>query len=38
MMPWLEERGIELFRGRGALDGERTVVAGAERLRRRGRS
>ena len=23
-IPWLEERGIELFRGRGALDGERT--------------
>jgi dihydrolipoamide dehydrogenase len=31
-LPWLEERGIELFRGRGALDGERTVVTGAERL------
>ena len=25
MLPWLEDRGIELFRGRGALDGERTV-------------
>src|SRR5687768_128257 len=31
--PWLEERGIELFRGRGALDGERTVITGGERLR-----
>jgi dihydrolipoamide dehydrogenase len=31
--PWLKERGIELFRGRGALDGERTVVAGGDRLR-----
>jgi dihydrolipoamide dehydrogenase len=33
MEPWLEERGIELFRGRGALQGERTVVIGGERLR-----
>jgi dihydrolipoamide dehydrogenase len=33
MEPWLKEHGIELFRGRGALDGERTVVSGAERLR-----
>src|SRR3954466_14949530 len=24
-LPWLEERGIELFRGPGALDGERRV-------------
>jgi pyruvate/2-oxoglutarate dehydrogenase complex dihydrolipoamide dehydrogenase (E3) component len=24
-LPWLEERGIELFRGSGALDGERRV-------------
>src|SRR3954452_3954486 len=24
-LPWLEEHGIELFRGRGELDGERTV-------------
>jgi dihydrolipoamide dehydrogenase len=31
--PWLEERGIKLFRGRGALDGERTVVTGGDRLR-----
>ena len=27
-LPWLEERGIELFRGRGALDGERRVKVG----------
>jgi pyruvate/2-oxoglutarate dehydrogenase complex dihydrolipoamide dehydrogenase (E3) component len=33
MEPWLDERGIELFRGHGALDGERTVVIGADRLR-----
>ncbi len=32
MLPWLESRGIELFRGRGALDGERTVLVGPERL------
>ena len=32
MIPWLESRGIALFRGRGALDGERTVLVGAERL------
>ncbi len=25
-LPWLEERGIELFRGEGRLDGERRVV------------
>ena len=25
-LPWLEERGIELFRGAGRLDGERRVV------------
>src|SRR5829696_1547148 len=31
-LPWLDERGIELFRGRGAIDGERTVIVGAERL------
>src|SRR6187431_2113093 len=30
--PWLEERGIELFRGQGRLDGERTVLTGADRL------
>jgi dihydrolipoamide dehydrogenase len=33
--PWLAERGVELFRGRGALDGERTVATGPERLRAR---
>ncbi len=32
MIPWLDDRGIELIRGRGALDGERSVVAGADRL------
>ena len=26
-LPWLEERGIELFRGRGRLTGERRVTA-----------
>ena len=26
-LPWLEERGIELFRGAGALDGERRVAS-----------
>jgi dihydrolipoamide dehydrogenase len=31
-LPWLEERDIELIRGRGALDGERTVVSGDQRL------
>ena len=30
--PWLDERGIELFRGQGRLDGERTVLTGADRL------
>lgn len=32
MVPWLADRGVELYRGRAALDGERTVVVGAERL------
>ena len=32
MIPWLDQRGIELIRGRGALDGERTVIVGADRL------
>ena len=32
MIPWLDDRGIELLRGRAALDGERTVVVGDERL------
>jgi pyruvate/2-oxoglutarate dehydrogenase complex dihydrolipoamide dehydrogenase (E3) component len=27
-LPWLEEHGIELFRGEGRLDGERRVVVG----------
>jgi len=27
-LPWLEERGIELFRGSGRLDGERCVAVG----------
>ena len=31
-MPWLEERGIELFRGEGRLEGERRVWAGGEQL------
>jgi pyruvate/2-oxoglutarate dehydrogenase complex dihydrolipoamide dehydrogenase (E3) component len=31
-LPWLEERGIELFRGEGRLDGERRVVVGDEEL------
>jgi pyruvate/2-oxoglutarate dehydrogenase complex dihydrolipoamide dehydrogenase (E3) component len=32
MIPWLDEHGIELIRGRGALDGERTVIVGDQRL------
>lgn len=32
MLPWLEERGIELFRGEGRLDGERRVVVGDDAL------
>lgn len=31
-LPWLEEHGIELFRGAGRLDGERQVTVGAETL------
>ncbi|HEX4463172.1 MAG TPA: NAD(P)/FAD-dependent oxidoreductase [Solirubrobacterales bacterium] len=31
-LPWLEERGIELFRGSGALDGERQVRVGDDLL------
>jgi len=31
-LPWLEERGIELFREEGRLDGERRVVVGEESL------
>jgi pyruvate/2-oxoglutarate dehydrogenase complex dihydrolipoamide dehydrogenase (E3) component len=32
MLPWLEERGIELFRGEGRLDGERRVLVGDDAL------
>jgi dihydrolipoamide dehydrogenase len=31
-LPWLEERGIELFRGAGRFDGERRVIVGDEVL------
>jgi pyruvate/2-oxoglutarate dehydrogenase complex dihydrolipoamide dehydrogenase (E3) component len=31
-LPWLEEHGIELFRGEGSLDGERRVAVGGETL------
>ena len=31
-LPWLEEKGIELFRGEGRLEGERRVWAGDELL------
>jgi pyruvate/2-oxoglutarate dehydrogenase complex dihydrolipoamide dehydrogenase (E3) component len=31
-LPWLEDRGIELFRGHGALDGERRVKVGDDTL------
>jgi dihydrolipoamide dehydrogenase len=31
-LPWLEQRGIELFRGSGRLDGERRVRVGGELL------
>jgi pyruvate/2-oxoglutarate dehydrogenase complex dihydrolipoamide dehydrogenase (E3) component len=31
-LPWLEDRGIELFRGEGRLDGERRVAAGGRTL------
>jgi pyruvate/2-oxoglutarate dehydrogenase complex dihydrolipoamide dehydrogenase (E3) component len=31
-LPWLEDRGIELFRGPGALDGERRVTVGDDIL------
>ena len=34
-LPWLEERGIELFRGSGALDGERRVRVGDDLLNAR---
>jgi dihydrolipoamide dehydrogenase len=31
-LPWLEEHGIELFRGEGRLDGERRVIVGDDVL------
>ena len=31
-LPWLEERGVELVRGHGRLDGERRVVVGDDVL------
>jgi pyruvate/2-oxoglutarate dehydrogenase complex dihydrolipoamide dehydrogenase (E3) component len=31
-VPWLEDRGIEIFRGRGRLDGERRVRVGDDSL------
>jgi pyruvate/2-oxoglutarate dehydrogenase complex dihydrolipoamide dehydrogenase (E3) component len=31
-LPWLEERDIELYRGKGRLDGERRVTVGDETL------
>ena len=31
-VPWLEERGVTLVRGRGRLDGERRVVVDGEEL------
>ncbi len=31
-LPWLKERGIELFRGEGKLDGERRVRVGGDLL------
>jgi pyruvate/2-oxoglutarate dehydrogenase complex dihydrolipoamide dehydrogenase (E3) component len=34
-LPWLEEKGIELFRGEGRLEGERHVWAGSKELRAR---
>ena len=34
-LPWLEDRGIELIRGNGRLNGDRIVVVGEEELRAR---
>jgi dihydrolipoamide dehydrogenase len=34
-LPWLEDHGIELFRGEGRLAGERLVAVGEETLRAR---
>ena len=32
MLPWLEDRGIALYRGWGRLDGEKRVVVGEETI------
>src|SRR3954469_15827515 len=34
-LPWLEDRGIELFRGSGAIDGEKRVDVGDAQLEAR---
>ena len=34
-LPWLEERGIALYRGWGRLDGEQRVVVGEETIEAR---
>jgi dihydrolipoamide dehydrogenase len=34
-LPWLEDRGIALFRGQGRLTGERRVIAGDEEIEAR---
>src|SRR3954470_20097137 len=34
-LPWLEERGIALFRGEGRIDGERRVTVANEALQAR---
>ena len=31
-LPWLEERGVALYRGWGRLDGEKRVVVGEETI------
>src|SRR5829696_170826 len=35
MLPWLEDRGIALYRGWGRLDGEKRVVVGEETIEAR---
>ncbi len=35
MLPWLEERGVRLYRGWGRLDGEKRVVVGEDTLEAR---
>jgi dihydrolipoamide dehydrogenase len=35
MLPWLEDRGIKLFRGRGVVTGERQVTVGDDELEAR---